>query len=72
MLIDLAYPKLSLKLLISTAADGIVIFFLFLREKARQMIHMKCQALFSLKNNKNNSECGLLQLISILEIILSR
>ena len=24
---------------------------------ARQMIHMKCQALFSLKNNKKKSVC---------------
>ena len=65
---------LTLKAPIPTAADDIFLFILFyFSEKtsldiscdlsAWQMIHMKCQDLFSLKNRKNKLECRLLQIL---------
>ena len=64
--------SLTLKALITTAADDSCFFFYFSEEtsldiscesSAWQMIHMKCRDLFSLKNNKKNFECCLLQIL---------
>ena len=54
---------LTLKVLITTAADHILFFYFHFSEKmkldfscessAQQMVHMKCQALFSLKTISN-------------------
>ena len=56
---------LTLQMLITTAADNSLIFFFYFSEKkrldiscessAKQMIHMKCQVLFCLKNNTCNN-----------------
>ena len=55
---------LTLKAPIMTAADDIDIYFsLFFREnKTRQRIHMKNQALFSLKDKSKKLKCRLLQI----------
>ena len=63
---------LTLKAPITTAADDIFFFF-FQKKKtsldiscessAWQMIHMKCQDLFPLKNKKKIFECCLLQIL---------
>ena len=66
-------------LIITAADDNFFIiiilfyFFFFFSEKTSldiscessvwQMIHMKCQDLFSLKNKKKIFECGLLQIL---------
>ena len=66
---------LTLKAPITTAADdNFVLFFFYFSEKtsldiscessAWQMIHMKCQDLFSLKKKKKKKiECRLLQIL---------
>ena len=67
----LSAPPLSLKALITTAADDIH-FSLFFREirldvssesSARQRIHRKNQALFSLKDKSKKLKCRLLQFL---------
>ena len=65
--------NLTLKALITTAADDIHIFFHCFSEKirldvssessARQRIHLKHQALFSLKDKTNKLKCRLLQFL---------
>ena len=64
--------SLTLKAPITTAADDSCFFFYFSEKtslniscesSAWQMIHMKCQDLFSPKNNKKNFECCLLQIL---------
>ena len=65
--------RLTLKVQITTVADIFIYFFFYFSEKtsidiscessAWQMIHMKCQDLFSLKNNKKKIEYLLLQIL---------
>ena len=60
------FSPLTLKAPITTAADDYFYFIyllFFFSEKAKQTIHMKCQDLFSLKNQKkrNITECHLPQ-----------
>ena len=62
------FEILTIKAAITTAADGILILFSFLKKllleiscesSTRKTIHMKCHGLFSLEGN-NNIECHLL------------
>ena len=62
---------LTVKVPITTAADNILIyyyfFFFFTFFGENKMIHLKCQALFSLKK-KYISRCHLLQLLLALTL----
>ena len=68
-LVGVIIVSLTLKVPVTTAADN-SFFFFFQRKQvdiscessAMQMIHMKCQDLFSLKNKKK-FECRLLQIL---------
>ena len=54
---------LTIKAPISTAADDIHKYFFIVRLDARQRIHIKNHALFSLKDKSNKLKCCLLQFL---------